>query len=220
MAFTAGTLSDIDACVTEVQGNINRGTLSTSTKPTLLQVQHWLIRAKQELAERHNFTWRRVFSYINTVSDTYRYALPPDFGYGGYILRDTTQDERLTPIDTTAFDTLFPDVAGESTDSPGYYTIKGNEIWLAAPASGVNRLELEYDRTGDDTSPNDVSYIPELMRFRICDYATYRSFIALQRFDAASAYKGEWDSGMATTTKADSKKRWKAQGYKVRTWFV
>jgi hypothetical protein len=220
MGFNAGTLPNITSCVTKVQSNLNRGTLSATSKPTLTDVQEWLIRAKQELAEQHGFTWKKVFSYMDTGASEYRYALPPDFGDGGYIIRDITQDIRLTVIDPVAFDTLFPDVAGSSSAAPTYCTIKGNELWLSQPASGTNRLELEYDRTGDDTSTTDISYLPELMRFKICDYATYRGFIALERWDAANAYKGEWQVGSATTKKRDVRKTWKALGYKVRPFII
>ena len=220
MSFNAGTLSNIDACVTQVQGNLNRGTLSESSKPKLSEVKNWLIRAKQELAEQHGFDWRRVFSYMNTASAGYRYNLPNDFGEGGHVIRDTTQDIRLVYIDPVAFDSIFVDPAGDSSAAPNYYTIKSHEIWLGQPASGVFKLELEYDRTGADTSTEDVSYLPELMRFRICDYATYRGFIALENWNAAQMYKEEWKVSSVTSKKRDTKSKWKARGYKVRPWII
>jgi len=220
VSFNAGTLSDIDDCITHVQSNLNRGTLSATSKPTSTEVQNWLIRAKQELMETHGFTWRRVFSYLDTVAGTYRYALPLDFGEGGYIIRDITNDKRLTPIDPTAFDSIFVDVAGDENATLTYYTIKDRELWLSNPAGGVYRLELEYMRTGDDSTSTDVSYLPELARYKICDYATYRSFIALEMWEAASAYKGEWTSGISVSKKRDNRKRWAALGYKVRPFII
>lgn len=219
-SFNAGTLSNIDDCTAHVQSKLNRGTLSANSKPMLKDVQDWLARAKQELMEAHNFTWRRVFSYVDTVVSTYRYTLPADFGEGGYILRDITNDIRLTPIDSVSFDSIFPDVAGDSTSVPEYYTLKDRELWLSQPASGTYRLELEYERTGDDVSPNTVSYIPELMRFKMCDYAIYRSFIEIENWNAAQAYKGEWDGGIFQSKKRDTRKRWAALGYKARQWMV
>jgi len=219
-AFNAGTLSDIDDCTDHVQNNLNRGTLGATSKPTLSEVQGWLARAKQELMESYGYTWKRVFAYVDTITSTYRYNLPADFGEGGYVLRDLNQNLRLSAIDPVSFDSLFPDVAGDSSSYPTYYTIKDRELWLSQPASGAYRLELEYDRTGDDVSPNTVSYLPELMRFRICDYATYRAFISLEMWGAAQAYKGEWDSGTFQSKKRDTRKRWAALGYKARMWMV
>ena len=54
--FTAGTISTITDCVTEVQSKLKRGTLGASTVPSTTDVQRWLIRAKEELAEIKNFT--------------------------------------------------------------------------------------------------------------------------------------------------------------------
>ena len=220
MSFNAGTLSNIDACATQVQGNLNRGTLTELSKPKLSEVKNWIIRAKQELAEQHGFNWRSVFSYMDTSSSGYRYDLPPDFGEGGHVIRDTTQDIRLVYIDPVAFDSIFVDPAGDSSAAPEYYTIKGHEIWLGQPASGTYRLEMQYDRTGADASTEDISYLPELMRFRVCDYATYRGFIALENWNAAQMYKEEWKVSSITSKKRDTKSKWKAQGYKVRPWII
>lgn len=220
VSFTAGTLSTITDCVTHVESNLNRGTIGASSKPTSTEVQRWLIQAKQELMEFHGFTWRRVFSYADTSAGEYRYALPLDFGEGGHVIRDTTNDVRITQIDPVSFDSIFVDVAGDSSSYPEYYTIKDRELWLSQPASGTYRLELEYLRTGDDTSATDISYLPELMRFRICDYATYRAFLVLELYNSATAYKDDWLRGISQSKKRDNRKRWSATGYKTRPWFV
>jgi len=220
MAFNAGTLPNIDSCATEVQGNLNRGTLSATSKPTLTQVHNWLIRAKEKLAEEHGYSWRRVFAYMDTSASSYRYSLPSDFGEGGFLIRDTTQDIRLNVIDPVSFDSFFVDVAGSESGPPLYATVKSNELWLSKPANGVYRFELEYDRTGDDTSPADVSYLPEGMRFKICDYATYRGFIALEMWEAAAAYKTEWTGEVIKSKQRDTRKKWKSRGYKTRHWLV
>lgn len=216
VSFNAGTLADIDDCVTHVQSNINRGTLSATSKPTSTEVQNWLIRAKQELMDTFGFTWSRVYAYMTTSSGEYRYALPLDFAEGGFVIRDTTQDKRITVIDPVSFDSIFTDVAGGGSDAPTYATIKDRELWLSALASGTNTLEIEYLRSGDDSTTTDITYIPELMRFRMCDYATYRSFVALQMWNDANVYKSEWEYALGKSNKRDKKKRWAALGYKVR----
>ena len=62
VAFNAGTLATISSCVTEVESKLRRGTLSSTSSPTLSQVQTWLKRAKQELAETKGYTWRRRYA--------------------------------------------------------------------------------------------------------------------------------------------------------------
>jgi len=218
VAFTAGTLGTIADCQTQVENNINRGTLSATTTPSTTEVQNWLIRGKQELQDSYGFSWRRAFKYADTVAGTYRYALPVDFGGGGTVLRDLTQNKRLDFMDATTFDTAYPDVAGSSNSTPVYYTIKDRELWIQTPADAVYRLELEYQRTGDDSTATDISYLPELMRFRVCDYATSKAFMRLQEWNAAGAYKSEWEYGKAQSKRGDGKKKWAAMNYMARNW--
>jgi len=214
--FNAGTLSTIEDCIAKVSRNINRGTLSASSKPSINDVQGWLVEAKQRIQEFHNYDWRSVFVYMDTIANEYRYALPSDFSQGGHVIRDTSNDERLVYIDPVAFDTIYPDVAGSSSSAPEYYTIRDRELWLSSPASGVYRFELWYTRTGDDATPTDISYLPEVVRFKICDYATYRAFLSLQEWDGANAYKASWSEGIGVSKVKDSRKKWAERGYKLR----
>ena len=220
VSFNAGTLSTLAECRQQVENNLHRGTLSSSTSPTDTQVNDWLARGKQELAERYGFTWRRVYVYADTTAGTWRYALPVDFAGGGAEtrLRDLTNDVVLEYIDPITFDNLYPDPAGESSSEPNYYTIKDRELWLSAPADGTYRLELEYIRTGEDASPDDVSYLPEIMRFRICDFATYMAFRYLMQWDAANMYKADWLGGVEQSKGSDAKKKWSAMNYMARNW--
>ena len=218
VAFTSGTLADIDACTTQVEKNINRGSLGSTSTPTDTEVQNWLVRAKQELQDMYGFSWRRVFKYASTVAGTYRYALPPDFAGGSTVLRDITQNKRLDYLDPISFDSKFPDVAGDGNSAPAIFTIKDRELWLQAPADAVSTLEFEYTRSGDDATATDISYLPELMRFRICDYATYKSYLRLQEWEAANIFKGEWMGGVQQAKRGDGKKKWQSMGYKAQNW--
>ena len=220
VAFTAGTLATISDCVSEVGATIHRGTLSASTSPTETQVQNWLIRAKQELSEMYGFTWRRAYKYADTVAGTWCYALPADYAGGGSVnrLRNLTDDELVTFVDPATFDAEYPDPAGSSNGAVDYYTIKDRELWLSCPANGVVRLELEYNRSGDDTSATDISYLPEIMRFKIIDFAVYRSYLHLQMWDAANIFKAEWGMGVQQSKKGDGSKKWASMGYMCRNW--
>lgn len=236
VAFTAGTLSTIEDCRADVEANIHRGALSSSTTPTATQVDNWIIRAKQEMMERYGFSWRRCYSYASSVNGTWRYALPRDFSGGATILRDTTEDVRINFVDRITFDTLYPDPSENSAGPPDFYTIKDRELWLAGPTNGVYVFELEYQRTGDDArvvetddgdetyyslsaNPTDISYIPESIRFKLCDYATYRSFLMLQQWEASQIYKAEWEGGVQVAKKGDSTQRWAEMGYQIKNWF-
>ena len=219
LAFTAGTLATISSCASQVEQVLHRGTLSGSTTPTSTQVQGYLIFAKQELCEQFGFTWKRTFSYAAPAAGEWQLGLPADFGGGAYILRDITSDKRLSSIDHVTFDTLYPDVAGSAQSKPEYYTIKDRELWMHAPLNGTYTIELEYHRTGDDSTATDVSYLPELFRYKICTYAIYKSFILLQNWQAAQAHKSEWEMGLQKSKRGDGKKKWQAMGYMAKAWY-
>lgn len=219
VAFTAGTLSDITAMVGEVESKIRRGTLSASTTPTLTEVQRWLIRAKEELVELRNHTYSRRYAYADTTSGTYRYALPPDYNGGQLSIRDMTNDRALEVWTEFWFDTKYPDPSAESNDEPVLATIKGNELWLMPPPSGVVRLELEYDRSGDDNTATDMHWIPETDRWKICDYAVSQAFESVHMFTEADRYLQRWEMGLRKSQRADSKRKWKRMDYQAASIF-
>ena len=220
VGFNSGTLATLADCRTQVQNNLHRGTLSSTSSPTDTQVNDWIARGKQELAERYGFSWRRVYSYADTSSGVWRFALPKDFAGGGAEtrLRNLTDDEIVEYVDPITFDNLYPDPAGNDNSTLDYYTIKDRELWLSAPADGAYRLELEYVRTGEDATPSDVSYLPEIMRFRVCDFATYMAFKFLMQWEAASMYKVDWIGGVEQSKSSDGKKKWAAMNYMARNW--
>ena len=208
VAFTAGTLSDIAACVTYVGTKLKRGTLGTSSVPTSTQVNTEIVRAKEHLMERFGFTWQRKYAYAATVASTYRYAMPADYTGGRVTLRDTTNDRELIYIDPAKFDLKYPDPSAESAEKSEGYTIKNRELWLVPSSAAVYVLEVEYSRSGDDTTAADISYIPEVLRFKMCDFAIYQSFLGLQQWQAASLYKAEWMEGLMVSKREDNRKKW------------
>jgi hypothetical protein len=221
VAFTAGTLATVADCLTEVQSKLKRGTLSTTTSPTTTEVYRWLIRAKQELAEVKGFTWRRRYAYCSTVASTYRYALPPDFNGGNVRIKDTTNDRFIELYDPHYFDSVYPDMSSESNDEPLYGCVKNMELWLAPPPSGVFTLEIEYDRSGDDndvSSSADFSWLPEIERFRCCDFAVGEAFESLHMWEVSDRFKAKWGVGIGKAIRADGKRKWKSMNYRARSY--
>jgi len=219
VSFTAGTLNTISNCVTEVESKLKRGTLGANTTPSTTEVQRWLIRAKEELAEIKNYTWSRKYSYADTVAGTWRYALPADYHGGDISLRDLTNDKVIPIWPKIAFDSEYPDPAGEANAEPDVACIKGRELWLNCPALGAYRYELEYNRTGDDSTATDFSWLPEIDRFRCCDFAIYQSFLALHQWDAAGIYKQDWMFNLEKARRADGRQKWAGLSYHCPLWF-
>lgn len=216
--FTAATLSNEAACVTEVESKLRVGTLAATTRPTDTEVKRWLGRAKQELAEVKNFTWRRKYASASTAAGTYRYGLPPDFGGGRVSLKDTTNDRYVNLIDEYLFDRRYPDVSAEDNDIPLWGCIKNMELWLSPPPAGVYTLELEYDRSGAETTASDFTFLPEIDRYRCCDFALYESFLSLHNWQAAAEYKTKWEQAIGKAIRADGKRRWKRMNYQATDW--
>jgi hypothetical protein len=219
VSFTAGTLASITECLTEVQTKIQRGTLSASSIPTSTQVQNWLIFAKQELAEVKTFTWKRRFASAVTVADTYRYAFPPDYNGGYTILRDTTNNREIDIWPADKYDLKFPDITEENDNEPLIAAVKDRELWLAPTPDGVYTLELEYDRTGDDNTATDFSWLPQIERYRCTHYACWQSFNTLHMWQEAGVYKQQWGEGLGKAIRADGKRKWKNMRYRAISMF-
>ena len=219
VAFNSGTLAVMGACVTEVESKLRRGTLTNLTTPTVTEVERWIIRAKQELMEIKNYTFRRRYAYTSTVSGTYRYALPPDYDGGRLAVRDTS-NKRLIPVWVEHwFNLRYPSPADEATNMPLAATVKNMELWLMPPPDSAYTIELEYDRSGADNTATDMSYLPEVERFRCCDFAVYQAFKSLHMWAEATTYKQDWMEGLTKARRADAKRRWKTMRFQAMSIF-
>lgn len=209
--FTSGVLSDMDACVTEVESKLKRGTLSASSTPTLTQVQNWLKRAKLEIAEDFGYEFRRKYAYCDLSAGTYIYSMPPDYDGGKIAIKDVTNN-RIVPIWSQAwYDTKFPDPSEEQNYQVLVACIKNMELWVAPPPNGSDRLEMEYPRSGAETTADDFSWLPELMRYRCCDFAESESFESLHMFEHADRYRMKFEVGLKKAKRADGRKKWQGK---------
>jgi len=215
VSFTAGTLASITEMVTEIESKLKRGTLSTSTSPTLASVQRWCIRAKEELMQVKSYTFSRRFAYATLSAGDYRLSLPPDYTGGDVSIKDTTNDRKLKIWPSNKFDLKFPDVDEESNNEPIITCIKNMELWLCPPVNGTPIIELEYDRSGDDNTSTDFSFLPEVERFRCCDYAIYEACESIQDWERAKWYKSKWIDGLGRSIKVDARRRWKERGFRA-----
>ena len=209
--FTAGTLATLANCISEVEAKLKRGTLSTSTTPTLAQTQNWLRRKKQEIAEAFGYSWVRKYAYVTLVAAQYRYSLPPDYA-GGYIsLLDTTHNRSIEIIDKGKYDLILPDPSEETSGEVTFACVKNMELWLAPPPSGTDTLQLEYQRSGAETTADDFAWLPELMRYRCCDGAVAEAFEALHMWAESDRFIGKFETGLAKAKRADNRKRWQGK---------
>lgn len=207
--FTSGVLTDEDACVAEVGAKLKRGTLSATSTPTETQVKNWLVRAKQELAEMKDYSFNRKFAQATLSAGDYRIALPPDYNGGVMLVRDTTNDRPISVFDNGFFDAMYPDASAEDQNEPLAATIKNMEMWFTPPANGSTVIEIEYDRSGAPTTASDFEWLPEIERFRCCDFAIAMSFEALHQFDLADRYLNRFGTDLQKSIKADGRRKWR-----------
>jgi len=208
VAFTSGVLTNEAACVTEVASKLNRGTLGATTKPTETQAKNWLVRAKEELAEVKDYSFDRKFAQASLSAGDYRVSLPPDFNGGLKYIRDTTNDRPINVFGYGFFDKAYPDASAESQGEPLEATIKNMELWLTPPVDGTTVIEIEYLRSGAPTTATSFDWLPELERFRCCDFAIAMSFESLHQFNIADRYLKRWAEGMGKAIKADGRRKW------------
>jgi hypothetical protein len=209
-AFTAGTLTTLAACISEVESKLQRGTLSTSTSPTLAQTQNWMERKKMEVAEAFGFSFNRKYAYVTLVSGQYRYSLPPDFA-GIKTLVDTTNNRDITIGSEAQYDLVLPDPSDEQSGRVEFACVKNMELWLAYPPDSADTLQLEYDRSGAETTADDYGWLPELMRYRCCDGAIAEAFEAIHMWRESDRYAAKFEMGLAKAKKAEGRRKWKGK---------
>jgi hypothetical protein len=132
-------------------------------------------------------------------------------------VKDTTNNNFVELSDPHYFDTNFPNVENETWDEPMYGTIKNMELWLSAPANAAYTLELEYERSGADNTTTDFSWLPEIERWRCIDFAIGEAFESLHMWDIADRFKQKWAVGLGKAIKADSRRKWRSQNYRARS---
>lgn len=214
VAFTAGTLSNVAAMVAEVEGKLKRGTLSATSSPTTTQVQTWLIRAKEELMQSKSYTFAIRYASATISAAAYRAALPPDYNGGQITITDQTNNRNIEIWPANRFFLKYPDVDEESSNEPLCCCIRNRELFFAPPTGGDITVEIVYDRSGEDNTATDFSFLPEIERFRCCDYALYESCEMLQDWQRMKMYEDKWHKGLVFSRKADSRRRWKDYGYR------
>ncbi len=109
------------------------------------------------------------------------------------------------------FDRKFPDPSEETSDYPVAACIKNMELWIIPPASTSDTLELEYPRSGAETTADDFSWLPELMRYRCCDGAVAEAFESLHMFEEGDRYHQKFERGLMKARRADNRKRWQGK---------
>ena len=212
-------MNTVTQMLTEVEGKLKRGTLSATSSPTSTQVQTWLIRAKEELMQTKSYTFARRYASATISADAYRAALPPDYNGGQMSVRDQTNNRNITIWPPDRFFLKFPDVDEESSNEPLCCCIRNRELFFAPPTHQDITVEINYDRSGDDNTATDFSFLPEIERFYCCDFALGEACEMLQDWQRMKMYREKWLFNLGFSRKADARRRWKDYGYRCISMF-
>jgi len=171
-------------------------------------VQNWLRRAKLELAESKDYSFTRKYVSATLSAGDYRVGLPADYN-GRAILRDTTNNNFVPIVGRNIFDARYPDLSEITQGDPEGATVKNMELWIAPPVDSSTVLELDYQRSGAETTADDFSWLPEIERFRCTDFAKAEAFDSMHMFDVADRYRQKWAAGMGKSVRADGRRKWR-----------
>jgi hypothetical protein len=80
-------------------------------------------------------------------------------------------------------------------------------------------LDEESGGGGGGSSAGDFSWLPEIERFRCCDFALWMSFESLGNQIASEFYKKRWLKGLGKSVRSDGKRRWSTSGFRIRSVF-
>jgi hypothetical protein len=155
-----------------------------------------------------SFTYARKYASATLTAGDYRVGLPEDYN-GNPSLRDTTNDRYIMVVGSDVIDKAYPDISAENQNEPIYATIKNMELWLVPPVDASTVLELEYDRSGAESTSDSFAWMPELDRFLCCDFAIAEAFESIHMWGESDRYRQKWAMGTGMLVKADGRRKWK-----------
>lgn len=207
VSANVSAIDTLSSCIDVVSDKLNRAPITATTKPSDAQVADYITRAKEEIIELKSYTWARRYVVATLTSGVWRYALPPDCARITN-LRDTTNDNAINIIEPYAFDMMYPDMAAISSGKVIVACQKNLELWVSPPP-GAEVFELQYERNGDDASSVDISWLPEIERWRCIDFALAESWELLNQYDRAGYYSNKWAKYINKGKRTDSKRKLK-----------
>ncbi len=89
------------------------------------------------------------------------------------------------------------------------------ELWLGPAPDSADSIELEYDRSGAETTSDDFSWLPEIERFRCCDFAASETFLSLHMWEQAQLYTQRWNQAIGKAVRVDGKRKWKGKRFQA-----
>ena len=213
----ASTLVSLSTMIDAVAVKLNRdATLTATTTPSDQNVVDWIDRGAEEICEEMQFDFRRRYMTTTLTAGTFRYSLPNDYAGGKLTVRDLTNDGKfISVVDNKPFDTYFPDLAAVANGSLLVAAVKNREIWFAPPPGGAYVIEIEYQRSGE-ASAGTYTWIPEVILWKIVDFAVGESYEALHEYEEAVYYQVKWTKALGKARKAEGKRRWSKANYRAR----
>ena len=115
-------------------------------------------------------------------------------------------DELELEYKRTGDDQTIPEARG--------YVLSEDDDPLSKELGGLLVLE-----GAGEAAAGDLTWLPEIERFRCCDFATWKAFESIDQDVAAKFYKMRWSKGLKKSVRSDGKRKWSTSGFRIRSVF-
>lgn len=144
-----------------------------------------------------------------TVDGDFKISVESDLGLIlGIVLQDGTDATRLTPLNKSEFDALYPDINVTSDRGyPIHYCAYAGSIYLGPiPDRLTYTYRISYSRrAGTITSATAGVPFTNLYRDVLARNVLYRLYEGLEEFDKANYYRGLFEEGLAQAIRRELK---------------
>ena len=87
------------------------------------------------------------------------------------------------------------------------------------PPDSADTVEINYNRSGAETTSDDMAWLPEEERFLCCDYAKWQAFYSLHMYQEGNLFKQQWYEGLKESRISDGRRKWRSRNWQILNTF-
>ncbi len=156
------------------------------------RIKEWINEGQQIIADQVETPEFQAQETKTTVSGTFKYTLPSDFGLMMSIYYPE-MEYKLKPVDLQTFD-----LNGNVQGPPTQYTLYKSEMWVYPTPNAAEKLELRYIKSPVRmTNPTDIPTLGEAYLHLLVHYAAIRAFEAEDDPEMAKVQEARYEKDLA-----------------------